>query len=108
MPFWLVKPSTSAALKLPVIDTVAPDKVALSGSVTLMPLSITTATPSSVKAVGAALVVSTGASLTGVTAIVFVVAALLAAPSLALKETVLLVPGLSFVDENVTERSAVW
>ena len=57
--------------------------------------------------------VTTGASLTAVTATVLVAAVLFRAPSLTIQVTVRLVSvpklvGLSLVEEKVIESSAVW
>src|SRR6185503_16918279 len=89
MPFWLVKARTSSPVtKLPLIETVALDRLVLSASVTVRPASTTFALSPSVNASAAAVIVTTGGLLLAATVMLRVAVFEFAVPSFATTEMV--------------------
>src|SRR3954451_3702494 len=99
--------SPSADEKPAVIDTVALWMLALSGSVRLSAGSTIAAGAPSLNAALPPVVAMVGASLTGVIEMFFVAAAESTSPSLTLNSTVFDVTGVSLLDLNLIDRSAV-
>src|ERR1051325_6376007 len=92
-----------------VMVAVAEARLGLSASTTVMPESMTTGPPSSVKAVEPAGGATIGASFAAVTLTFLVAGVLLAAPSLATNEiTRVVVLGVLEASLKVTDRRQVW